>query len=142
MTYTSKRLYKSRNGRIFGVCQGIADWRDLPVEFVRLFVILIFVFTGFFPVGVIYFLAALILPLEPEGYQAEGRGRDPRRGGRGRRFHGRMYEAEGRAETQDNRQRMYENVRDSFNDLKDRVQNMEDHVFDKEKDWDDRFKKG
>lgn len=144
MSYTSKRLYRSRNGKFFGVCQGIADWRDLPVEFVRLFVILAFVFTGFFPVGVIYFLAALILPLEPEG-QHSGRSsrRDFQRGHgahRKQRFHGSMYEDERSDERRESRQNIYEDVRDDFNDLKDRVRNMEDQVFDKEKDWDSRFK--
>ena len=119
MVYTKKRLYRSRNGRVFGVCQGIADWRDLPVEYIRLFVILAFVFTGFFPVGVLYFLAALILPKEPEGFTRQQSGNE-----------------------KSDRSRMYEDVSRDFNDLKDRVRNMEDRVFDKERDWDDRFKKG
>jgi len=119
MTYTGNKLYRSRRGKIFGVCQGIADWRDLPVEFVRLFMILAFLFTGFFPVAILYFLAALIIPMEPEGYEGsrKSRGQD------------------------ESRESKYENVRRDFNDLKDRIRNMEDKVFDKEKDWEDRFKR-
>jgi phage shock protein C len=117
MAYTKKRLYRSRRGKIFGVCQGLADWRDLPVEYVRLFVILLFLFTGFFPVGVLYFLAALILPREPEGHESRSSRTNSR-----------------------TRERMYEDIHQDFNDLKDRVRNMEDQVFDKEKDWEERFK--
>ncbi|MDC7235149.1 MAG: PspC domain-containing protein [Spirochaetales bacterium] len=117
MAYSAKKLYRSRNGKIFGICQGIADWRDLPVDFIRLFMILAFLFTGFFPVGILYFLAALLIPLEPAGYR------------------------DSFTEGNENRKDRYENVRRDFNDLKDRVRNMEGRVFDKERDWDERFKK-
>ncbi len=119
MTYARRRLYRSRNGKIFGVCQGIADWKDLPVEYIRLFAILAFIFTGFFPVGVLYFLAALVLPMEPEGY-ANRRSCDHREKDRSG----------------------FDHIKREYQDLKDRVQNMESRVYDKEKDWDDRFKNG
>ena len=63
-----KRLYRSRDGLLFGVCRGIAEWKDLPVGWVRFFTILAFMSTGFFPVGLIYLLAGLFLPIEPHGY--------------------------------------------------------------------------
>ena len=119
MACTKKRLYRSRNGKVFGICQGIADWKDLPVEYIRLFVILAFVFTGFFPVGVLYFLAAIILPKEPEG----------------------MNRNSSRYRSDSGRDR-YGDAKRDFEDLKNRVRNMESRVFDKEKDWEDRFKKG
>ena len=28
----TRRLYRSRNGEILGVCKGIAEWRDYPVD--------------------------------------------------------------------------------------------------------------
>ena len=65
--YTRRGLYRSRKGEIFGVCQGIAEWRDLPVGPIRLAMILLAVFTGFAPMIIIYLLAALVLPLEPKG---------------------------------------------------------------------------
>ena len=61
-----KRLYRARNGQVFGVCQGIANWRDLPVDAVRLVTIIIILVTGFFPVLAIYLVLGLILPLESE----------------------------------------------------------------------------
>ncbi len=118
MTYTHKRLYRSRNGKIFGVCRGIADWRNLPVEYIRLFMILAFIFTGFFPVGLIYFLAAMVLPMEPEG-------------SRDYRFSDREYESRSG----------FDSFRRDAQDLKDRVSRMESRVFDKEKNWDERFRK-
>lgn len=118
MAYSARKLYRSRRGKIFGICQGIADWRDLPVEYIRIFMILVFIFSGFFPVGILYFLAALIIPVEPEGY-------------RNTTFGG----------ADDSRKDRFDNVRRDFSDLKDRVKNMEGRVFDKERDWDERFKK-
>ena len=90
----------------------------MPVEYIRIFMILAFLFTGFFPVGILYFLAALILPLEPVGYRDNS--------------------FSGHEESRKNR---YENVRRDFSDLKDRVKNMESKVFDRERDWDERFRK-
>ncbi|MDD3998166.1 MAG: PspC domain-containing protein, partial [Sphaerochaetaceae bacterium] len=54
-----KKLYRSRNGKVFGVCQGFADWRELPVDIIRLIVIVAILTTGFFPGVVIYALLAL-----------------------------------------------------------------------------------
>lgn len=60
-----RRLYRSRDGIIWGVCQGLADYFEVPVGILRTIAVVSFILTGFFPVGVIYALAALILPLEP-----------------------------------------------------------------------------
>ena len=72
----TKRLYRSRRGQIFGVCQGIADWRDLPVDTLRLIVAITIIVTGVFPGLAIYALLGLLLPLEPEygtSYSHDGR---------------------------------------------------------------------
>ncbi len=63
-----KRLYRSRERMLFGVCKGIAEWKDLPVGWVRFFTVLAFMSTGFFPVGLIYLIAAIVIPIEPPGY--------------------------------------------------------------------------
>ncbi len=60
-------LYRSRTGKVFGVCQGIANWRDLPVDILRAIVAVAILVTGIFPGVIIYALVALFLPLEP-GY--------------------------------------------------------------------------
>lgn len=61
----SRKLYRSRNRAIFGVCRGFAEWKDLPVGWIRFFTLLAFTSTGFFPVGLLYLLAAFLIPLEP-----------------------------------------------------------------------------
>lgn len=58
-------LYRSRNGVILGVCRGIAEYFDLSVFWVRFFTIMIFFATGFWPTGVIYFVAAFLMKPEP-----------------------------------------------------------------------------
>jgi phage shock protein C len=70
-SYAGKnKYYRSRDGIIFGICQGIADWRDLPVFYIRLTFFILLIVTGFFPALLIYLIAGIILPLEPE----QGRG--------------------------------------------------------------------
>ena len=67
------QLYRSRNGLVFGVCQGFSDWRELPVGMVRVIVFFSIFVTGFFPGILIYLLLALFLPIEPRktGYDYE-----------------------------------------------------------------------
>jgi phage shock protein C len=59
-------FYRSRHGKIFGVCQGIADHNGLSVFWLRFFVVILAIFTGFFLVLGIYLAAALLMKLEPE----------------------------------------------------------------------------
>jgi phage shock protein C len=63
--YNSKRLYRSRKGQmIAGVCAGLAEHFGVDVNLVRL---AFAVFTIFFGVGVLIYLAAwVILPEEGE----------------------------------------------------------------------------
>ncbi len=65
-TYTPTRtLYRSRNGWIFGVCQGIADYADLPVFWIRVAAVVALAITGFWPMLLIYILAAIFLKPAP-----------------------------------------------------------------------------
>ncbi len=59
-----RKLHRSRDGEILGVCRGIAEWRDLPVSAVRLVFVLLVLFAG---MSIwVYFILALILPVEHE----------------------------------------------------------------------------
>lgn len=60
-----RRIYRSRRGILLGVCRGLAEHFDLSVFWVRVAVFLMFLFTGFWPVGVIYIIAGLILKPAP-----------------------------------------------------------------------------
>ncbi len=57
--------YRSRHGVILGVCRGIADYTEISVFWVRVIVLFFMVFTGFWPVVALYFLAALLMRPEP-----------------------------------------------------------------------------
>lgn len=61
------RLYRdTRNGRIAGVCAGLAAYLDIKVKFVRLGVILGMVFGMFVPILIAYVLLAVLLKPMPE----------------------------------------------------------------------------
>ena len=58
-------LHRSRNGMILGVCRGLAEYFDLSVFWVRVAAIILFLITGFWPTGILYFVAAFIMKPEP-----------------------------------------------------------------------------
>lgn len=60
-----RSLYRSREGKIFGVCQGIADYFDLSVGWVRCLAVCATLFTGLWPVVGAYIVAALMMKFEP-----------------------------------------------------------------------------
>lgn len=67
-----KKLYRNtREGKIFGVCAGIADYLEISVFVVRLVFLLLFFMTGF-PL-LLYIGAALVLDKKPE-YEFERAG--------------------------------------------------------------------
>ena len=120
MDMATKRLYRSRRGKVFGVCQGIAEWRELPVDVLRTIVAVAILVTGIAPGIIIYALVALFLPLEP-GY-------------------GTYYEeAEKNFDQRYQQKQSREDLRETFERLKKKVQGMEEEIFDKERDWDQRF---
>lgn len=58
-------IYRSRRGILMGVCRGLAEHFNVSVFWVRVITLLIFLFTGFWPVGVLYIAAGLILKPAP-----------------------------------------------------------------------------
>ncbi len=58
-------LYRSRQGAFLGVCRGLAEYFDLSVTWIRIFVVLVLLATGIWPVLGIYLVAALIMKPEP-----------------------------------------------------------------------------
>ena len=58
-------VYRSRNGIILGVCRGVAEYFDFSVFWVRVVTLIIFLFSGFWPIAVLYFVAALLMKPEP-----------------------------------------------------------------------------
>lgn len=63
--YERRGLYRSRRGILFGVFRGLADYFDVSAFWMRVIAIVLFIFTGFWPVAVLYLLAALIMKPRP-----------------------------------------------------------------------------
>lgn len=122
MTY-SRRIYRSRHGELLGVCQGIADWRELPVGPIRLLMIIIAISTAVFPVLLIYIIAGILLPLEPEGSG----------------FKNMNSKKDFKERYKSSKHHTVHDIKEEFDNLKERVSKMEDDVFDKEKEWDNKF---
>ena len=66
------KVYRSREGKLFGVCQGLADATGYSVRYIRIAAVLL----AFFTVGwamAAYIAAAIFLPVKrPEGYESKG----------------------------------------------------------------------
>ena len=58
-------LYRSRQGAFLGVCRGLAEYFDLSVTWIRVFMVLVLLATGVWPILGIYLVAALIMKPEP-----------------------------------------------------------------------------
>ena len=116
-------IYRSRKGLIFGVCRGFAEYFDFSVFWVRTITLLFFLFTGFWPMGVLYLLAVFIMKPEPVVPIGSVDEQD-------------FYDAylHSRPQAINRLKRRYES-------LKRRIQRMEDTVTSSEFNWDSRFKR-
>ena len=117
----TRRLYRSKNGEILGVCKGIAEWRDYPVDTIRLIVVLIAIFTAIAPCLIIYFILGLVLPVNPYDEDTGSYDRGDRRERKGKTYYynpepGDFVKEEARAESDEEYERRK-----------------------KESDWDNRF---
>ncbi len=114
-------FYRSRNGVILGVCRGIADYFDFSVFWIRAIAIILFIFTGFWPIVGIYILAALLMKSDP------AKSVDPA----SKQRSGSLY----RCASND----VAERLKRKWKHLEKRIRRMEDKVTAREFDWDSRF---
>jgi len=114
-------LYRSRNGIILGVCKGIADYFDFSVFWARVITLALLFFTGFWPVMILYFVAALLMKPEPV---------IPIETDEEQEFYD-SYVHSHRGAT-DRLKRRYEN-------LERRIRRMEDHVTGREFEWENKL---
>jgi len=117
-------LYRSRKGLIFGVCRGLGNFTDISVFWIRTFTVIIFIFTGFFPIVVLYAVAALFMreepvlePSSPEDWEFYNSLASNRSMGIGR-------------------------LKRKFDQLERRTRRMEDHVTAREFSWEERLQQG
>jgi phage shock protein C len=57
--------YRARDGLVLGVCEGIARHLNVSVFWLRVVAIVLMLATGFWPVVLVYFGAALLMKTEP-----------------------------------------------------------------------------
>lgn len=58
----NNKLHRSHDKVLAGVCGGFAEHYGWDAAMIRIFYAAAMVFTGFFPLGVIYIIAAVVMP--------------------------------------------------------------------------------
>ena len=115
-------LYRSRTGLIIGVCKGVAQYFDFSVVWMRAIAVALLVFSGIWPMLIVYIVAALlmkpepVLPLETEEEQD-------------------FYNA-----YTTSRSMALRRLKRIFDHLDRRIQRMESTVTTREYDWERRFR--
>ncbi|MCM3718288.1 PspC domain-containing protein [Fictibacillus phosphorivorans] len=61
-----KKLKRSNDSKIAGVCGGLAEYMNVDPTVVRLGVVALAIFTAVIPVGVSYLIAMAIMPEESD----------------------------------------------------------------------------
>jgi phage shock protein C len=68
-------IYRSRNGAVFGVCRGLAEYFDFSVFWARAIAVIFLLVSGFWPAIGLYLIATLlmkpapVIPLETDAEQ-------------------------------------------------------------------------
>ena len=61
-----KKLYRSKTNKVFaGICGGLGEYYDVDPTVLRLFWLLLVIFSGIFPGLIAYILAILLVPRHP-----------------------------------------------------------------------------
>src|SRR5262245_6287604 len=125
MTHDADRqrpvLYRSRSGQILGVCKGLAEYFDVSVFWMRVIACALLIFSGIWPLVIIYIMAALlmkpepVLPLETEGEQE-------------------FYNSYASS-----RRMALHRLKRTYDNLDRRIRRIEDIVTDRTYDWDRRL---
>ena len=120
-TRSDRGLYRSRNGVIAGVCRGLAEYYDFSVFWLRVIVVLLMFFSGFWPVLFVYFVASLVMKPEPV----------------------RPIQSEDEQDFYDSyvhsRQSAARRLRRRYRNLEHRLQRMEDTVTGREFEWEQKM---
>ena len=116
-----RRLYRSRDGVIFGVCKGFSDYFDFNVFWIRVICVILLFLSGLWPIMGIYILASLIMKPEPVS----------------------PIETEDEQEFYDsyasNRHSAAKRLKSRYQALERRIRRIEDAVTSREYDWDRRM---
>lgn len=115
-------IYRSRNGVFLGVCKGIAEYFDFSVFWVRMALVVVFIFSGFWPVIGVYLVAAFFMkpkPVKPIESEEE------------REFYDSYVHSPKSAA---------QRLKKKFEELERRIRGMEDKVTGREYEWERRFR--
>ena len=124
------KLYRSRDGKIFGVCKGLGTYFNLSVSGIRMIALLlllfnfIFGFFGIFPIIAAYVVLALIMKPEPAIKPAS------------------ELEEEFYQSYASSKKLSLSRLKEKFDSLDSRIRRMENHVTDRSYEWDKRFRSG
>ena len=127
MTYRKRNgfpIYRSRDGIILGVCRGFAEHFDISVFWLRFIAVVLFIFTGFWPIVFIYIVAGLIMkpePIIPLSSDDESE----------------FYETYTTSSSMG-----LKRLKREFDDIDRRIRRMEDIVTSKDFSWESRMRKG
>jgi len=124
MTTSSRPLYRSRHGWLFGVCEGLADYSQIPVGWIRVLVIFLAIFTAFWPTFFGYIIAAILMKPAPHSAPVDDEDWE-------------FYNA-----YISNRKMALSRLKRKFDNLDRRTSRIESIVTDKEYDWERRFQSG
>lgn len=117
---TSKKLYRSRNGVLCGVCRGFAEYFNLSLTWIRIGFIVSFAITFFFPTGLIYLILALLMKKEPAVIPSQE-------------------ESPFEYAYSGSRKAGLNQLKGKFSSLEKRIRRMESHVTNRAYDWDKRL---
>jgi phage shock protein C len=115
-------IYRARDGVFLGVCKGIAEYFDLSVFWVRIALVIVFIFSGFWPVIGVYLVAAFFMkpqPVKPIESEEE------------REFYDSYVHSPKTAA---------QRLKKRFEELDRRIRNMENKVTGREYEWERRFR--
>jgi len=116
-----KGLYRSRDGAVFGVLKGIAEYMDVSVFWLRVAVVVAFFITGLWPTVVLYIVAALLMKPEPVL---------PLRNEEDAEFYNSYVTS---------RTAALHRLKRTYDNLERRIRRMEDIVTNREYDWERRL---
>ena len=115
-------IYRSRNGVFLGVCKGIGEYFDLSVFWIRMALVVVFIFSGFWPVIGVYLVAAFFMkpkPVKPIESEEE------------REFYDSYVNSPKTAA---------QRLKKKFEEMERRIRSMEDKVTGREYEWERRFR--
>ena len=121
---SERRLYRSRDGMVLGVCKGVANYLNVSVTGIRAAVILVTIATALWPMVGVYIIVGLMLkpePVIPFGDQTEQA----------------FYES-----YNDSRSGAVQRLKQKFDTLDRRIRRIEDRVTSRDFDWKQRFGNG